>query len=210
MFTVSVAATDRNLLTIADVTAVLGDSTVAQVPAIDTVLLQLSDMIARECGVPADGIKPPTLRRETIVETIRMTRNESVLRLSRRFVDTVSSIAEDGTALVAGTDYEIDKAAGVLRRLDTDGNIEEWPQSIVVCTYTAGFNTVPTDLKLAAIRVLQDQLSASSRDPLLKSEVVEGIGRFDYWVGATNGPKTPGAISPVAAAMLDPYRTLWL
>jgi hypothetical protein len=209
MFTVSVAATDRNLLTIADVSAILGDSVVAQTPAIDTVLLQLSDMIARECGVPADGVKPPTLRRETIVETVRMTRNETALRLSRRFVDTVTSVVEDGTTLVT-TDYEIDKAAGVLRRLDADGNVIAWPQAIVVCTYTAGFNTVPTDLKLAAIRVFQEQVSASARDPLLRSEEVEGVGKFDYWVGAIGGSKSTGSLSPVAAAMLDPYRTLWL
>lgn len=204
MFTVSVPAADRALFTSADVSAALGAAAVTS--ETDTLILQISDMISRECRIAVDGVTPPTLRRETIVETVRMVRSERALALSRRFVDAVSSITENGVALV-GADYEIDKTAGVLRRLDDDGNIIDWPQSIVVCTYTAGFDTVPTDLKLAAIRVIQEQLSASARDPLLRGETVEGIGRFDYWVNG--GASASGAISGVVSAMLDPYRSIF-
>ncbi len=205
MFTVSEAAADRALFTSADVSAALGAAVTTE---IDTLILQISDMISRECRIAADGVTPPTLRRETIVETIRMVRSERALGLSRRFVNAVSSITENGVALVSA-DYEIDKAAGVLRRLDDDGNIIDWPQSIVVCTYTAGFDTVPTDLKLAAIRVIQEQLSASARDPLLRGETVEGIGRFDYWVNG-GGASASGAVSGAVSAMLDPYRSIYI
>lgn len=174
-----------------------------------TLGLQISDLITRECRVPAEGVTPPTLRRETIVETLRLAQNTQYtqrphLILSRRFVGAVSSVTVDGTALVA-SDYEIDKGAGLLRRLDSSGNVVCWSAAITVVTYTAGFETVPEPLKLAAITVLREQWSAASRDPLAKRETVDGIGSTEYWVNASTGAEY-GAISGPACAMLAPYR----
>ena len=201
MFTVSVVAADRKLVTKAEAEAILG----ASASITDALLLQLSDMISLECGVAAAGLTPPTLRQETIVETFRLRASAESLRLARRFVGTISSLTEDGVALTAN-DYTVDAVAGVLYRLDPVGDLCDWPPAKVVITYTAGFATVPTDLKLAAVRVLQEQLSATARDPLVRSEIVEGVGRIDYWVNSASSAKPPRAIAGAAAAMLDPYR----
>lgn len=198
---VSVAATDRSLVTAAEVLAAIGAT------ASSEMIAYVSDMISLECRIVADGVNPPTLREETIVETIRVAKSKSELILSRRFISDVASVTVDGSAL-AETEYELDPGSGILTRIDATGAVICWERSKVIVTYDAGFAVVPDPLKLAAIRVIQEQLSASARDPLLRGETVEGIGRFDYWVNG-GGASASGAISGSVSAMLDPYRSIF-
>jgi hypothetical protein len=204
MFVVSAPATDRNLLTIAEMKAALGITDSDSDAALTTLGLQISDMIARECCVAADGVAAPTLKRETIVETFRLNRRVNPLRLGRRFVDSIASVVEGEVALTAA-DYEAKKAAGFVARLDASGGVASWPATKIVVTYFAGFATVPEPLKLAAITVLREQWSAASRDPLLRRERVDGVSEMEFWVNSSSGSAT-GALSGVAASMLDPYR----
>lgn len=199
---VSAAALDRSLVTAAEVLAAIS----ASPPA--SMILYVSDLISLECRVVGDGVNPPTLREETIVETIRIPSSKKELALSRRFIGDVASIIVDGSAISA-TDYEIDPGSGILTRIDSAGAVICWERSKVVVTYDAGFAVVPEPLKLAAIRVIQEQLSASGRDPLLRGETVEGIGRFDYWVNGASA-STSGPISGAVSAMLDPYRSIFV
>jgi hypothetical protein len=203
-FTVSVPAADRNLLTLAEIKLALGVTDSSQDAALTALGLRVSDMIAEFCRVPRDGVTPPTLRRETLIDTMRLDGCVSPLILTRRFVDTVSSITVDGTALET-TDYETDKSAGLVKRISSSGSIISWSGRVIVVTYLAGFGTVPEALKLAAITVLREQSSAAERDPLLKRERVDGIGEREFWVSAAPGISSVGAISGVAASMLDPY-----
>jgi hypothetical protein len=198
---VSVAATDRSLATAAEVLAALGETVTA------AMILYVSDLISLECRVVGDGVNPPTLREETIVETIRVASSKGELILSRRFIGDVASVTVDGSAL-AETEYEVDPGSGILTRIDSTGAVICWNRGKVVVTYDAGFAVVPETLKLAAIRVIQEQLSASARDPLLRGETVEGIGRFDYWVNG-GGASASGPISGAVSAMLDPYRSIF-
>jgi len=209
MITVSGAAADRNLLTLAEMKTALAITGSGSNDALTALGLQISDMIARECCVAADGVAPPTLRRETIVETLRLDRRVSPLRLARRFVDSITSIVEAGVTLNVA-DYEVEKAAGLIRRLDASGDIVCWPGEKIVVTYLAGFETVPEPLKLAAITVLREQWSAASRDPNVRAEAVDGIGRTEYWVNSSTGASSSRAMSSVAMAMLGPYATMVL
>jgi hypothetical protein len=206
MFIVSVPATDRNLLTLAEMKAALGISGSNSDAALTTLGLQISDMIARECCVAADGVTAPTLRRETIIETFRLDRRINPLRLARRFVDSITSIVEAEVTLT-GADYEAEKAAGLINRLDASGGVVCWQAAKIVITYLAGFATVPEPLKLAAITVLREQWSAASRDPLLRRERVDGVSEMEFWVNSSSGSAT-GALSGVAASMLQPYRSV--
>jgi len=62
------------------------------------------------------------------------------------------TVTEDGAPLAAGTDFEIDAASGILRRL-ASGEPASWSKgSVVVVAYSAGYSTVPTDLRLAATK----------------------------------------------------------
>jgi hypothetical protein len=206
MLTVSVPAPDRNLLTLNEMKSALGIAGSASDDALTVLGLQISDLISAECRVPVDGVKPPTLRSETIVETFRQIKTVHPLILSRRFVGAISSLAKDGVALTA-SDYEVDKAAGLVSRLNSAGGVICWPSALIVATYTAGFDTVPEMLKLAAITVLREQWAAIKRDPLLRRERVDGIGEREYWVNSATGQASlASAVSGVAEAMLSSYR----
>lgn len=208
-FSISVPAPSRSLVSLDDVDAALGTQFSADLPYLDATILQVSDLISQECRVPRAGATPPTLRQETVVETFRLygpvVNPTSVLFLRRVPVVLIASVVVDGVSLTAG-EYRVDESEGALFRLDDDGYDTPWTGRKIVVTYTAGWATVPEALKLATIRAVQEQVSASARDPLLRSEVVEGIGRLDYWVNQSPGGSTSQAVSGVVAAMLDPFR----
>lgn len=205
MFTVSTAAASRALLTTAEAKAALGITGSDQDTAIDALVLRISDMIAAECAVPSDGVAVPTLLSETIAETLRNDTAPEYLVLSRRPVSSITSVVEDGETLTVATDVEADRGAGILTRLDASDEPIRWAAGKIVVTYVAGYSTVPAGLKLAAESVLREQWSAATRDPLLKGETVEGIGRFEYWTGGLS-PNNGSSISSQALAMLAPYR----
>lgn len=204
-FTVTSAASNRSLLTIAEIKSALGITTSDRDAELTALGLQVSDIISEECCVPSDGVAIPTLMRETIEESARITRCTLPLVLSRRFVASISSVAIDGTAL-DDVEYEIDRSPGLLTRL-SDGKPIAWEASTkVVVTYTAGFSEIPGSLKRAALTVLREQYSEDQRNPLIKRERNDGIGEIEWWVNASSGSSGANAISGVAAAMLDAYR----
>ncbi len=208
MFTVVTPATDRSLLTTAELRTVVGVSDASRDAELAALNIQVSDLIARECGVVSDGINPPTLRRETVAETFRSRAwrcGSGGLLLARRPVFTVSQITEDGEALTVA-DYELDRGAGLLLRLSGDVR-SAWAFNGLSVQYVAGYDVVPEDLKLAAAMTAREMLSQRSRDPLMKREVVNGVGELEYWVGAS---ATGSALSPAILAILAPYRTIRL
>jgi hypothetical protein len=218
MFTVSVAAPDRSLLTLAEMKAALGIVDAASDAALTMLGAQISDMIAHECRVPVDGVTPPTLRSETVIDEmnndLRYSGKTWPIVLARRFVTSITSVVVAGTTIVAA-DYQIDKGAGLLRRVNEGGTIICWSSGKIVVTYVAGFLTVPEPLKLAAITVLREQWSfaaqggAAPRDPMVKSEAVDGVSRFEYFAqpgGSSGSMSSVMAISPSASGMLTPYK----
>lgn len=212
--TVSTAATDRKLVDSADVTTAFGSDVIAS----DTLLLQISDAISRECRVPEasgpTGPAVPTLRSETLVETFRKSslasesswpyeetqRRETTLFLSRMPVASITSVVADGETL-ATTNYEIIGSEGRLVRLYSD-TPTAWSAKKVVVTYVAGYATVPEDLKLAALLAVQEKTSSMTRDPLLRAETHEGYGSFQYALSTRADSAFPAAI----LNMLAPYR----
>lgn len=205
---VSSAAADRKLLTLQEAKDALGITSSSQDTAITSLILRVSDLISRACCVAGDGVTPPTLRQETLVETLRPKARADQLLLSRRFIGTVTSVVENDETL-ASTDFVKLAGAGILTRLDEDDDETCWPAGKIVVTYQAGFSTVPEDLKLAAIAGIREQYAMGSRDPLLRAEEVEGVGRYEYQAALSNST-VPTALSPQVLDMLSPYRSLWV
>lgn len=204
MFTVSDVATDRNLLTLAELRDAQQDFGGTWDDArLLSIGLEISDAIAQACRVPIDGVIPPTLRGETIVDTMRLCRATETLIMTRRFVDTASSVSVNGVALDAA-EYEIDKAAGLARRLSSSGHYICWPSGIIVVTYTAGFETVPNGLKDAAKLELVARWSLSDRDPSVKRDRTQGLGETEYFPSDSDETGSP-LISPEARAKIAPY-----
>lgn len=203
-FTVSIPAANRALMTLADIRQAIPSAADESDATVQALGLAVSDMVSRACRIRGDGVNPPTLLSEPILETFRLKSYQDALYLARRFVTAISSVVEDGVTLSAD-EYEVEKATGILTRLDENDEPISWPCGKIVVTYTAGFATVPGDLRLAAQAALREQWSAFQRDPLLRAETVDGVGSFTYWVNTGSGG-SGGSVSDFVLGMLSPYR----
>lgn len=195
MFTVSIPAADRALLTIEQLRAAAGVTGTDQDAVLLALGLRIADEIADHCRVPSDGVHPPTLLRETLVETIRLTCGTQPLVLARRWLGEVS-VTVDGVAVDAA-DLEADAPAGLLYRLQDDRRTA-WAPGKIVVTYQAGFSEAPSALVGAAEQLVRLQRSQASRDPLARSERVrtEGVEEIqtDFWVGPVDGQAIPSDV----------------
>ena len=137
---------------------------------------------------------------------------------------SVSSVTETpptgtATTLVEGTDYEVDYTTGNLYRLYASGRPRDWdPLYKVVVVTQAGYvlpgqnasdfpgaETLPVDIEDAVGRMVFSRYSERRRDPLIKSETVDGVGKVDYIVGNPNSADG-GNMSPDVADILNNYR----
>jgi hypothetical protein len=191
---------DRSLVSLEDAKAALGITGTSSDDAVLSAILRASDLISRQCGLDAVGNTPPSLKSEDITETFRGTWGCSLM-LSRGFVSTIYMVTE-GTAELGETDYFLQ--GRMLTRLRSDDNAA-WTAGKIVVEYAAGFSEVPEDLQQICLDVIREQWSAASRDPLLRSETVDGVGRMDFQVGGL-ARDTRGALPPALAAALHPYR----
>ncbi len=62
--------------------------------------------------------------------------------------------------------------------------------------------TLPHDVERAALTLAKGNCCARNRDPLIRSETVEGAGSTDYFAG------TVSDLPPEVEALLTPYRNL--
>lgn len=203
-FTVTSPAASRDLLTIEDIRQAIPGASAEDDETVEAIGLAVADLVSRACRVPGDGIRVPTLLSETIVQTFRLKSEQRALYLARRFVSSVASVVVDGVTLAAD-DYEVEASTGILTRLEDDDPVC-WGCGKVVVTFEAGFEDVPGDLRLAAQAALREQWSAFHRDPLLRSESIDGIGTFTYWVNTGAGGTGGAPVSDMVLGMLAPYR----
>lgn len=186
MLSVTTAATDRTLLTLAELRQATGVAS-----GQDTELLALGNRVAaaitKACRVPGAGATPPTLRMETLTETFRLKSTQEYLLLSRLPIVSITSVVEDGTTLAA-TQYEID--GYMLRRLEDDER-SAWAAVKIVVVFLGGWNTVPDDLKLAASKLAASYWSEASRESGLRSVEVTGVYAASYQDKETDNPAIP-------------------
>lgn len=129
------------------------------------------------------------------------------LLLRRQPVTAILSITEDDTALVEDTDFETDLESGLVYRLSA-GNRYRWHASAVNVSYSAGYYPIPADLADAVITIIRHRWATSGRDPLLRSQTIEGVGSEAYWVPLSGGPgDLPPDLQPVKDT-LDRYINL--
>jgi len=132
----------------------------------------------------------------------------SALKLTRYPVASITSITENDTVLVAGTDYEFDPADGIVRRLSS-GELSwgGWPGGTIVVVYVAGYlllDDMPQRIERACLKLVADYYYSSSRDPMLRSRTQPGgLGDETFWVGGP--PSMAGGMPTEIAELLDPY-----
>jgi hypothetical protein len=200
VLTIDTPNTDRSLLTLAELRAAAGVSDNSKDATLIPMGAYVSAMITKACKVASAGIIPPTLRLETVTETfpfrVRDIARLGSLVLARRPLVHVTSVTEAGNDLSSDI-YEIDYSAGVIYRKSGFYRIPWICSGDIVVQYSAGYATVPDDLKYAAIKFVQSETVRGSRDPLLKSIQIDGISTRQYWVDPTRDSIVPSEVMDI-------------
>jgi uncharacterized phiE125 gp8 family phage protein len=164
----------------------------------------LSDFIVKQSRVAAKWCGR-VFAREDLQEVFRRVARDS-LTLARWPVTTISSIVADDVTLTAD-DWEMDAASGQVFRLSSNGDRRRWWARKITVLYTAGYallEELPDDIEEAVILMIAGAYAERGKDPAVKSETVDGIGKTDFWVGDVPGEFVRGL--PLAiASMLEPY-----
>lgn len=208
MLTLITPAPDLGLLSVAELRAAVGlavddDSRDAELTVLG---LEVAGRIASFCGVAPAGNAPTTLREEVVEEVWRLGQPASSLVLSRRFASSIVSASVAGTAVDVDL-LELNGPAGLLGRLDAGDRPCAWPAGVrLTVRYTAGFSTVPDDLKAAAKDLLRLMDSGAGRDPLLRAEHIEGATRLEYQIAS--GMVMDGGMPKDIADRLSRFTTM--
>ena len=115
--------------------------------------------------------------------------------------------AQKPNPLCEGVDFIADKKTAQLTRLFSDGYPRAWPMLPILCVYPAGFTaaTMDTELQDAVIQMCKARWFARLRDPLLRSQNIEGVVDNSYWFGS--GPGGDTDMTPEIEAKLARWRT---
>lgn len=201
LFEIVAVNEDRALLTEAEAREAIRNATAD----VTDLIKRVSSSIVRACNVRAAGAVPPTLRSEAVSDTYRLKSAQEVLVLSRRPITQVTSVIEDGETLSAD-DYELRSESGLLRRLSNDVEVC-WRAGKIVVGYTAGWETVPDDMKLAAMKLAGVLYSEGERvDPNLRRVEIPGLETREYWVAPSSDTLIPQEVMD----LLTPYRNIFI
>ena len=202
--TVTTPATTYDLASLSDIRDELDITNGAQNTRLQRYLTSASAAISQYCNrvFPAE-----TMTEQFWAQRDRWPRlvkgGVPCLQLSRWPIQSVTSVTENGTALVQGTDFTIDATNGQLVRLDINGYPRPWPIYPIVVVYVGGFQTIPADVADAAVRMVKARYLARDRDPMLRAENIEGVYSAQYWIAAGS---QSGNVPPDIADILDNYR----
>lgn len=130
----------------------------------------------------------------------------SSLQLGRWPVTELTSIVgSDGILLVQDTDFILDARKGTLRRI-SGGVVTTWFSFPITVLYSAGYETIPADVQMAAKRLLTQRYYAKGRDPTQRATNDPDEGSQEFWIGTL--PGQDGALPPEVSGILDRYRVL--
>lgn len=209
MLTVTMKATDPWLLTIeqAREAAGLAVDDASQDAVLDILRATASAQIFDALNIAVGAGGEPTIRRETLTETLRLSSAYPIV-LKRRHNVVVTSVT-GWPGIGSAADYVVDAEAGIIRPAEIGCN-SATRSSPVVVVYQAGFETVPPVLVAAASDMIRLRRSAAERDPLVKKEVVDvdGVDRVEteFWVTAAGASAQTQPVPPSILATLKRFR----
>ena len=160
-----------------------------------------------------EGYCGRSFARATWLETIRDLSNP--LLLSYAPVLSITSVVYGQTPVEVDR-YEVDLDAGLIH-FHAMRSDDQWMfyRAAISVSYTAGYllpndpgRNLPAAVERACIEVFKGYWFGSgagkARDPSIRSEMIEGIGSTSY----LDPQATAYGLSPMAAALLMPYRRL--
>lgn len=194
MLTITYPNFDRSLLTLAELQAAAGSTTMTD----DQLRLMgdyISAMITSACRVPAAtiGAIPPTLRDEGVTETFRLKSRQGYLALGRKPVIEINSVIE-ADAVLDTSEWELE--GSLLYKLSGNARCH-WACGEIEVDYMAGYAEVPADLKYAAVKFVQAEMVNSGRDPLLKRKSIVGVSEYEWWVDPTKDSVVPADVMDI-------------
>lgn len=212
MLRVDTPAADLQLLTIEELAAAVGldPEDGSEDEALAAIGLRAAAAIASHCRIAPGGSYPRTLRLEGVTETFlaQRRRRSPELLLARRPIENPETIAviEAGITLT-GSDFLVNEADGILVRV-SGGSTIDWSCQQITVSYSAGWSTVPDDVKEAASKLVAAYFSQSSSGGAgVRSEEVPDVYRVTFM----NPADQLGAQSPLpaeVALLLEPYRNI--
>jgi hypothetical protein len=119
----------------------------------------------------------------------------------------VLTITENGTALDP-TLWEVELGTGELYRLDSAGCMGWWMSELIVIDYDAGFDTIPADVRIAALEWINAGWMARGRDPAVRSEAVFDVLTVNYADPSANYADAGVGPPDTVCGRLNPYR-IW-
>lgn len=202
--TVTSAATSYDLTTLAAVKDELSISDTSKDATLSRYITAASLAIAQFCNrVFVKETVKDEFWPDREVYSYQLPGTVQSLQLSRWPVGTVTSVTENGEALVDGTGYRVDKENGSLIRLDGVGYPQSWLAWPTVAIYEGGYAEVPADVSDAAVRLVKARYLAKGRDPFLKQESIPGVRDVSYWVATGSDA---GNMPPDVTDILVNYR----
>lgn len=189
VLTITYPNEDRSLLSASELRAAAGANSITD-PLLFALGNYISAAITKVCKVAVAGAIAPTLRDEGVTETFRLTSRQSYLALARKPIIEINSVLENDTSVDA-SEYEVD--GSLIYKLSSNCRVC-WAFGSIEVDYMAGYATVPDDLKWAAIKFVQSELTNGGRDPLLKSKTIEGVSSYEWWVDPTKDSIIPGEV----------------
>lgn len=209
--TVTAAASSRMLTTRATVKSVLQISGGDDDAYIDLLIRQASAVAENYCNrVFAQQSLSDLIMPDRDSYPYQVPGNVMALQASSWPITAIASVTEDGTALVNGTDYQVDLDKGLFYRMAVGGTWPvPWPSLPVTIAYTAGYvlpgdsgSTLVADIEAGVIEIVKGLWMARTRDPAIRSESVPELLSTSYQIAMPNGSGLP----PAAEAYLTNYR----
>jgi uncharacterized phiE125 gp8 family phage protein len=181
MLTVITPTSNQDLATLATVKAALGIADSSEDTTLPPLITRASAAIAKHCN--------RVLLQETVEESLRDPGNS--IMLARYPVNSITTVTEDGTLLVAA-DYEADPASGVVERIRSD-RVTCWARGSTVIRYQAGYPVtgMPPDIVQALVMLVAHYRAQAGRDPLLRAEETRDIERLEYFIPTQDGLSAP-------------------
>ena len=119
-------------------------------------------------------------------------------------VTVVETTLPNTNPLAEGIDFLVDATTGQLDRLEIfTRRSRAWrlPATVI---YPAGYSAIPDDLQEAVILLAKMRYFARTRDPLVRSENIEGVYQAQYALGS--GPGEQGDLPVDVEEKLQRYR----
>jgi hypothetical protein len=108
--------------------------------------------------------------------------------------------------LAEGRDFLVNAEVGQIERLDFIGRPRPWNAVPTQVIYPAGYTaeTLPSDIEDAIIQLVKARWFARTRDPMIRSQNVEGVYSANYALGAGLGSDNDLPVD--VQGMLERYR----